>query len=115
VFSNETRLAILEELERGQSARITGNEGRARVCARRAAGVALREYLQVSGQNLRFTQTASALELLRAVQEFELFPLTVKEAAQNLVMKVDENHHLPDRLDLLSDARLLIDELEKLV
>ena len=35
---------LQKEFERAQIARASGNEGQARVCARRAAGIAIREY-----------------------------------------------------------------------
>ena len=41
------------EFERAASARRKGNEGQARVCARRAAGIAIREYLIRRGTRLR--------------------------------------------------------------
>jgi hypothetical protein len=40
---------IEKEFELAERARANGNEGRARVCARRAAGIAAREYLTRKG------------------------------------------------------------------
>jgi hypothetical protein len=115
VFSKEVQQAIGEELERGFSARSAGNEGRARVCARRAAGAALREFSRLTGQGRSDVATGSAYDLLSAVQDLEQIPLAVKEAARYLITKVDENHRLPGDIDLLQQARVLADELEKLV
>ena len=39
------QLNIEAEFEKAEQARRRGNEGQARVCARRAAGIAIREYL----------------------------------------------------------------------
>ena len=39
---------IQAELEKAQQARARGNEGQARVCARRAAGIAAREYFALA-------------------------------------------------------------------
>ncbi|MCI0521552.1 MAG: hypothetical protein L0Z70_15010, partial [Chloroflexi bacterium] len=43
----EARFA--EEIRQAETARAAGNEGMARVCARRAAGIAIGEYLQRRG------------------------------------------------------------------
>jgi len=46
------------EFERAETARSSGNEGQARVCARRAAGIAIREYYARRGQSVH-TPSAS--------------------------------------------------------
>ena len=115
MFSNEVRQAIREELERGRLAQNEGNEGRARVCARRAAGAALREYLRLSGWNGYYAGSNSAYDLLGAVQNLEHIPPGGKESARRLLLKVDEDHNLPVQVNLLVEARELADELEKLV
>jgi hypothetical protein len=43
---------IEAELEKADLARLSGNEGRARVCARRAAGIAARAFLTRHGVGL---------------------------------------------------------------
>ncbi len=111
MFSPAVQQAIEEELERGRQARADANEGRARVCARRAAGAAVREYLQRSAGPVM----GSALDLLKLLQNVPDAPQRAKEAALNLVAKVDENHQLPGQADLLEEARILAQELEQLV
>lgn len=115
MFSKVVQQAIQDELERGLLARNAGNEGKARVCARRAAGTALREYLRLSGQFGRAAGSSSAYDLLSVVQHMEKIPLSVKEAARRLLLTVDEDHNLPIRADLLEEARGLVDELGKLL
>ena len=115
MFSENARQVIWEELERGDSARSAGNEGRARVCARRAAGAASREYLRLCGDPAGSNPAISLFELLGEIQRIASVPVRVKEAAQHLVLKVDLNHNLPEMVDLLADARILISELEQLV
>jgi hypothetical protein len=115
VFSKEVQQAVRDELERGFFARTAGNEGKARVCARRAAGVALREYLRLSGAYENVSGPGSAYDLLGAVQRIEKIPLSVKEAARKLLLTVNEDHNLPIQVDLLEEARGLVDELEKLL
>jgi hypothetical protein len=111
VFSQEIRLAVEEELARGLEARAAQNEGRARVCARRSAGVAMREYLRLTGQPAR----GSSYDLLGLIQELDSVPMRVKVAARCLLAKVDENHNLTVEADLLEEARILARELEQLV
>ncbi|NUM48429.1 MAG: hypothetical protein HUU38_27285, partial [Anaerolineales bacterium] len=43
---NHWKDQYFSELQRGQQARAEGNEGMARVCARRAAGEVIRAYYQ---------------------------------------------------------------------
>lgn len=115
MFSQDARRAIEEELGRGEAARLAGNEGRARVCARRAAGIALRETLGAADTERISSRTASAYDLLRAVQDLETIPARAKAAASNLLARVDEHHNLPAEMDLLQEVRNLIEELERLV
>src|SRR3972149_4027765 len=62
VSSNQWRQRVERELTRAKAARTKGNEGRARVCARRAAGWAGEAYLQQSGLRL---PTPSVLDQMR--------------------------------------------------
>lgn len=52
---------IEQEFALAEQARARGNEGQARVCARRAAGIAIREYLTRRGIR---PPSASAYDLL---------------------------------------------------
>ncbi len=96
------------ELRRAREARLRGNEGRARVCARRAAGIAARMYLQRQGLHIA---SSSALDLLvRLAQE-----PTTDEATRHLVslftMPVDLGFKLPDGIDLIAAAETLSEQL----
>ena len=102
----EDKLRI--EFERAETARANGNEGQARVCARRAAGIAIREYYARRGQNIR---TPSAYDLLQlATQEAHLSP-DIKQAAVHLTLRVTEEFKLPTEVDLIDEARKLCDGL----
>jgi len=57
---------IEAEFEKAEGARRRGNEGQARVCARRAAGIAIREYLTRRGAR---PLIISAYDLLKLVKE----------------------------------------------
>ena len=92
------------EFERAESARARGNEGQARVCARRAAGIAIREYYARRGQHVR---TPSAVDLLKMLAgEPQLSP-ELKQAAAYLTLRVNEEFKLPVNVDLLNEARKL--------
>ncbi|MFT3895039.1 MAG: hypothetical protein QM730_25720 [Anaerolineales bacterium] len=56
---------IQKEFEKADQARSKGNEGQARVCARRAAGIAIREYLNRKGIR---PKSPSAVDLLKSAQ-----------------------------------------------
>ena len=104
---------IRAELELAYVARAAGNEGRARVCARRAAGLAARDYLNLhgimldnAGQNR--LRSASAYQALQALAGLaELAPELIN-AAQNLTSRVSPEFQLPKGIDLIDEAQKLI-------
>ena len=98
------------EFERAETARAGGNEGQARVCARRAAGIAIREYYARRGQAVR---TPSAYELLHLLTEEPHLSPDLKQAAVYLTLRVNEEFKLPVEVDLLNEARKLCDALLK--
>ncbi len=99
---------IHAELERAEAARAAGNEGRARVCARRAAGMAARIFLTQHQIQLR---SASAYEALHTLKQFPGLAPHLKQAALHLTMRVTEEFALPVKVDLIAEARKLIGEL----
>ena len=96
------------EFERASQARAKGNEGQARVCARRAAGIAIREYLTRQGTHIPST---SAYDLLNQLKEDPLLPPNLKLVADHLTMRVTEEFKLPVEADLVAEARILCDWL----
>lgn len=110
MFRVELREKIEQELARGEKARQEGFEGCARVCARRAAGTAVREYLRIKAI---LSPGSSVVDLLEALLVVEGLPGEVSQAAQRLLLRVDEDYSLPNDIDLLADARWLARELEK--
>jgi hypothetical protein len=97
---------IETEFDRAAQARLKGNEGRARVCARRAAGVAIRDYFTRQGTQIPST---SAYDLLNLLKEDALLPPSLKLAADHLTMRVTEEFKLPVEVDLVAEARALCD------
>jgi mycoredoxin len=97
------------ELEKAELARQTGNEGRARVCARRAAGIAARDFLTRQGFRLR---DASAYKALLALAEFPDLSPDLRIIVSHLTTRVTETFTLPMDADLIADARKLIGGLD---
>lgn len=97
-----------QEFERAAQARARGNEGQARVCARRAAGIIAREYYARRGQTVR---TPSAYDLLQLLAEEPHLSPDLKQAAANLTLRVTEEFKLPVDVDLLAEARKLSEGL----
>ncbi len=92
------------EFERAASARRKGNEGQARVCARRAAGVAIREYLIRRGTR---PPSVSAYDLLTLIKDNASLSAELRLVADHLTARVTEEFKLPVDADLVAEARLL--------
>jgi len=103
------QIQIQEELLLAKQSRIEGNEGRARVCARRAAGAAVKLYL---GKMDLVSQSDSAMQSLKKFQTTIDLPDRIDKAVSWLIQRVDENHNLPDEIDLIHEANLVLEYLE---
>jgi len=100
--------ALEKELQMAADARARGNEGQARVCARRAAGVVIREYFLRRGALIRIS---SAFDLLQAFMDFPEIPEEARRAATTLTLRVNEQFKLPVNADLVEEARVLCKSL----
>lgn len=96
------------ELHRAQQARADGNEGMARVCARRAAGEVIREYFQRAQIPLA---KPSALHALRTLAQTEAVSPRVREIATHFIWQITPEHTLPENIDLLVEVEWLAEEL----
>src|SRR5512140_1176002 len=92
---------IQAELQKAGQARARGNEGQARVCARRAAGIAARAYFERLGKPIL---SSSAYDLLNLVAQDPAVPAALRESAAYLTLRVDEQFKLPPGIDLLAEA-----------
>jgi HEPN domain-containing protein len=101
---------IEAEFERAAQSRAKNNEGQARVCARRAAGIAIRDYLSRKG--IRPPST-SAYDLLNLLKEDSPLPPDLKLVADHLTLRVTEEFKLPVEADLIAEARQLCEWLLK--
>lgn len=123
IFTLDTRLAFRydalmtekdwqalfeKELNLGGVARAEGNEGKARVCARRAAGIIARQALLREGVQ---PQGSSALDVLEQMQEMTSMDEQTRTCAALFLLRVDDQKNLPDHVDLLAQARWLREHL----
>ena len=101
---------IEAEFEKAEQARARGNEGQARVCARRAAGIAIREYLTRRGIR---PPSVSAYDLLNLLKEDPRLSSDLKLIADHLTLRVTEEFKLPVDADLIAEARKFCEDLLK--
>lgn len=107
---NNWQTEIQAEFDKAAQARGRGNEGQARVCARRAAGIAIREYLTRRGTR---PPSTSAYDLLNLIKEDPLLSPDLKLIADHLTLRVTEEFKLPVNVDLIEEAKRFCDELLK--
>jgi hypothetical protein len=106
--SEKHPIQIQEELLLAKQSRLEGNEGRARVCARRAAGAAVLDHLSSQGKAIRSENVYQILQFFRRINGL---PERVKKALDHLVQRVDYDHQLPANVDLIDEANILINYL----
>ena len=104
----EIKLTIDAELSLAEKSRVEGFEGRARVCARRAVGIAIREYVRQRQIPVASENTYSLLLLLRNLPNISP---DIQRAADLFLIRVNEEFQLPPNIDLLSEARWLVEKL----
>jgi hypothetical protein len=97
-----------QEIEMALAARARGNEGQARVCARRAAGVVAHTYFLRGGLPVR---SSSAYDLLKELAQLSILPEHVRRAAEYLTLRVTAEFKLPVEVDLIGAARELAEAL----
>jgi hypothetical protein len=99
--------SIRNEMSAAHEARAKGNEGMVRVCARRAAGIAIAFWLQQHPRPWR----ADAVSRLRSIHTEPDLPESIRAAAGRLAARVrgDFTPAFPE--DPLNDAWTIIGEL----
>ena len=88
-----TPAALIEqELAAAEAARKNSNDGKARVCARRAVALATEAWLaRLPVPRWR----GDAMEHLRQIQQDASFPLPIRQAAERLSTSVTRQHSSP--------------------
>jgi len=102
------RIEFNNEIKQAKAARSAGNEGRARVCARRAAGIAIGEFLSRQGIPI---PGPSAIERLILLETLPGISPKARQASQYLTLRVNTSFQLPDDIDLIHQAHILLEEL----
>ena len=96
---------IEKELAMAEAALREANEGKARVCARRAVALAAEASLE------RFPWPGwrgDAMHHLRQIQQEESFPLPIRQAAERLSTKIAQQDRAPFTSNPIADAKLII-------
>jgi hypothetical protein len=108
VGKTQLRTKIDAELEQARQSRTSGNEGKARVCARRAVGFALAAHIHE-----KYAQPASrnAYLNLKWFAAQDDVPAELRLAAERLSTHVGADHVVPFKEDPLNDAQVLIEAL----
>lgn len=101
---------IEQELSTAQAALREGNDGKARVCARRAAAAARGAWLQ---RMPSAGWQGDAMHQLREIESDGSLPQPVRQAAARLLTKVTEREEAPFSTDPVSDARLIIEHFDR--
>ena len=102
---------IEQELAKAATGLREGNDGLARVCARRAVALGAQAWVKRGG---RQAWPADAMNQLRKIQQEEAFPLEMREAAQRLLTKVTQRDQALVSTDPIADARLILAHLDQL-
>lgn len=110
---HDWRQRVEHELATAEAARARGNEGLARVCARRAAGWAVQAYLEQRGVDL---QTTSVMEPIRYLLNVEGLRLETKTILEHMLVAkqkddLESDSYFPLDVDLVAEAKQLISDL----
>jgi hypothetical protein len=95
----------VEEITKARQAREAGNEGMARVCARRAAGVLIQEYIAQQGIQTRQT---NILDLIQTVSDFDGVPSQARDLLEHFSRRVEPGGELSPEIDLIEDTLKLM-------
>ncbi len=96
---------VASELEAARHWEAEGNPGRARVCARRAAGWAVGISYPQPDESV---PEGNAYSWLLFFQDLQTTPDELRAAAQRLTTRVAEDHSLPFEENPISDAELIV-------
>ena len=96
------------EIFQAEFARKSGNEGRARVCARRAAGIVVETYFLRRG----YANPGSSIQdRIRFLLTLDDLSPDIHQVAGHFLVKVNPDYTLPVDADLITEARWLADHL----
>lgn len=101
---------VEHELSIAQAAQARGNEGMARVCARRAAGWTVRAWLEQRGIDLN---TSSVLDPIHTLLKVEGLRLETRNILEHMLVakqkdNLETDSYFPLDADLVAEARRLV-------
>jgi len=102
--TRDWRARFAREMQMAERARAQGNEGKARVCARRAAGIVAEEYMRRRGVT---TPPMAAYDRVKFLRTWPELPEGVVEVIDHMTLRVNERYELPVDVDLVAEARWL--------
>lgn len=97
---------IEKELAGAREAQKSGNDGKARVCARRAAGWAITWFLSRHSKKAWGVQAMTQLTMLKEDRDF---PQEVRDAAGRLTTRISGIFKYPFPTDPVEDSKLIVD------
>ena len=103
---------IDKEFATAREAMNAGNAGKARVCARRAAGQAISWFLT---KHTRPSWGLDALSQLTHLKDDQVFPEEIRNAAIRLTTRISDRFTYPFTADPIEDAQLIIKHIEQLL
>ena len=98
----------LTEIIQARAARQSGNEGMARVCARRAVGILLGAYIAQQGLTNPGT---SAYDRMRLFQSLPHLAAPIREVIDHFLVHVTPDRTLPGNHDLIAEAEWLASQI----
>lgn len=99
---------LQNELHQADTARAAGNEGMARVCARRAAGIIIGEFFRRRGG---IQPGPSAYDRLKFLRQQSEISQKVRQVAEHFLVRITPEYELPVEADLIAEARWMQSEL----
>jgi hypothetical protein len=96
------------EISQAKSARVSGNEGMARVCARRAVGILLGEYFSQQGIPI---PGPSGYDRIRVFQNLSHLNPQIRDTIEHFLIHVSPDRTLPGNIDLIAEAEWLASNL----
>ena len=102
--NTEWETAFNSEIQQAEAARSAGNEGMARVCARRAAGAVIGEYIKRGDLP---DPGPGAYDRIQYLANTPGVHPQARQVAVHLLTRVTPEHTLPLEVDLIAEARWL--------
>jgi hypothetical protein len=96
------RILFQAEINHAENARSEGNEGMARVCARRAVGIVFGEYFRRNDLPL---ESPSAYDRLRFMERMPNISDDLLTKIQHFLVRVNSDYTLPIDADLINEAQ----------